>query len=83
MRALGASVKRSERAEDRVTIEFASDYDHGLLEETLAVERACCPFFRFDLDARARRLTVSVDGPDHQAGLKALAYALGISPAGP
>jgi hypothetical protein len=77
MKALGPSVSYFKRDEDRVTIDFKPDYDPALLDETLAVERECCPFFRFDLDAASRRLTVSVNDPDHRAGLDALTQALG------
>lgn len=80
MRALGPSVIRYHRAEDRVTIEFSPELDDQLLDETLAVERECCPFFAFNLDERERRLTVSVADAEHRAGLDALVHALGVRP---
>ena len=78
-RVVGHSVERSERAEDQLALELTPGYDRELLDETLTVERACCPFFRFDLDATTHRLTVSVDDPGQRPALDALAYALGIS----
>ena len=80
MQRLGPSVAGFQRSEDRVTIEFRAGYDQPLLDEALAVERECCPFFHFAFDQPARRLTVSVEDPEHRAGLDALAHALGVGP---
>jgi hypothetical protein len=77
MQRLGPTVADFRRDEDRITIEFRPDFDERLLDETLAVERECCPFFRFEFDERTRRLTVSVADLEHRNGLDALAYALG------
>src|SRR5256885_11982449 len=82
MLTLGASVQGSRRAEDRLTIEFAPELDKRLLHETLAVERECCPFFRFDLDEAAGRLVRTVDHPEQRSSLDALAYAFGVERAG-
>jgi small multidrug resistance family-3 protein len=78
MQRLGPSVARFQRGEDRVTIGFQAGFDQQLLDETLAVERECCPFFRFDFDQGTRQLTVSVEDAEHRAGLDALAHALGV-----
>ena len=81
LRRLGASVAGFESAERHITIEFHPGLDHQLLDETVAVERECCPFFRFGFDWPLRQLTVSVDDLQHRAGLDALAYALGVGQA--
>ena len=81
MRRLGASVAGFESAERHITIEFQPGFDRQLLDETVAVERECCPFFRFGFDWPMRQLTVSVDDLQHRAGLDALAYALGVGQA--
>ena len=47
---LACDVKRLERTGDAVVIEFHDRFDRETLEETLAVERACCPFFLFRFD---------------------------------
>ena len=78
MLALGPNVRDFKRLRDQVTIEFAPGYDRRLLEDTVAVEKECCPFFRFDFAPSERRLTVSVDDPEHRAGLDALQHALGL-----
>jgi hypothetical protein len=78
MQRLGPSVADFQRREDCITIELHSRFDRRLLDETLAVERECCPFFRFDFDEQTRRLAVSVEDPEQRAGLDALAHALGV-----
>jgi hypothetical protein len=82
MRALGPSVRRFSRVDNRVTIEFSRDFDRGLMDETLAVERECCPFFRFDLDGKSRRLHVTVDDAERRVALDALVDALGAGQGG-
>ena len=42
-------------------IEFGPRLDFEALEETLAVERECCPFFRFAFDPAQRQLRTTVD----------------------
>jgi hypothetical protein len=74
---LGLAVAGVRRGEDRMTIDFEPGFDQQLLGKTLAVERGCCPFLRFSFDQPTRQLTVSVEAPEHRAGLHALARALG------
>jgi len=57
---LGASVAGFERGEDRIAIEFEAGFDRRLLDQIVAIERECCPFFRFELEPSTRQLTVSV-----------------------
>jgi hypothetical protein len=57
---------------------FAEGYDRELLAEMVAVERECCPFFRFAVDDAERSLTVRVDDPAYAPALDALAGALGV-----
>lgn len=80
MTLLGRRVSGFQRHDDRLTIEFAPDYERGLLDEVLAVERECCPFFRFDVDGERRRLTVSVADPEQRVALDALVHALAPAP---
>jgi hypothetical protein len=73
-RRLGRSAAAVQRNPGRVTVTFGPDLDRALLEDTLAVERECCPFFRFEVGER--RLGISVAEPADEPGLDALAYAL-------
>jgi len=73
---LAPSVTRMEREPEAVSIEFAEGFDRGALERTLAVERACCPFFRFEFDESARRLRATVREPEQLPALDAMEDAL-------
>ena len=75
-RQLAPSVIRTERTADRLIIEFHADYDAQVLDDMLAVERDCCPFFVFDLDRDRRRLQIGVRVPDQMPALDAVAHAL-------
>lgn len=74
---LAPAVASLERNGRMLTVEFGASVDRRLLEQTLAIERECCPFFTLELDEAERRLRASVDDEDHAAALDALAAALG------
>ena len=76
---LAASVERLRRQPDSLVVEFDDEFDHRLLEETLAVERECCPFFRFAFNERDRQLRVTVADEATRPALDALAYGFGES----
>ena len=76
-RRLGRSLEGIERGPGSFTARFDETLEPGLAEETVAVERECCPFFALAFDAAERRLTVSVDEPEQRPALDALLFALG------
>jgi hypothetical protein len=65
------------REPQRLVVRFAAG-DEALLTETLAVERACCPFFT--IEQEGRMVTFSV-APEHDPALDAIAEALRGLPA--
>jgi hypothetical protein len=73
---LAPTVSRIEREAEAVLIEFREEFDRQTLEETLAVERQCCPFFLFEFDDSQRRLRATVREPEQLPALDAMAYAL-------
>jgi len=75
-RLLGAGVRIAERRPGQLRVEFGPDVDRGLLDETLAIERRCCGFFRLDYSDEHRELTIGVDDPGHEPALDALHVAL-------
>ena len=76
-RRLGATATHVERGPAAVlTATFGDELDERLLHEAIAVERDCCPFFELDYQPRERRLSITVDQPDHSAALDALHRAL-------
>lgn len=64
---------RVQRFADHLQVEFASGFPRHALEEALAVERQCCPFFLFEFDEASRRLRVSVQDTYQGAALEVLA----------
>jgi hypothetical protein len=73
---LAAAVDGLDRRPGQLVVRFGPDVDTTLVEETLAVERSCCPFFRLAFDASARRLEIRVDRSDEDPALDALQFAL-------
>jgi hypothetical protein len=71
---LANSVERVRRESDSLLIEFGPGLDFDALEEALAVERGCCPFFKFELDRRGRRLRTTVDDPAQVRALDAIEH---------
>src|SRR5437660_184558 len=57
---LAESVTRLDREAEAVSIEFREGFDQATLDQALAVERECCPFFRFEFSDSQRRLRVTV-----------------------
>jgi hypothetical protein len=74
---LAPSVTRLEREPGAVMIEFDEGLDRAALDEALAIERECCPFFRFDFDESERRLRTTVREAEQLPALDAIAHALG------
>jgi hypothetical protein len=58
---LARTVERVRRESGALVVEFGPAVDFDALEEALAVERECCPFFRFAFDRQERRLRTTVD----------------------
>lgn len=73
---LARSVAAATREPEVLIVDFEPDLDRALLDEALAVERRCCPFFTLGYDEQRRRLRASVSDADHLPALDALADAL-------
>jgi hypothetical protein len=73
---LAPTVSRIEREADAVLIVFRQQFDRQTLEEALAVERQCCPFFLFEFDDSQRRLRATVRESEQLPALDAMALAL-------
>jgi hypothetical protein len=70
-------VTRCERIGDQLVVEFAAGFDRRALEDMLATEKECCPFFTFGFDDAQRRLTVGVSDAAQAPALEAVTRALG------
>jgi hypothetical protein len=71
---LAESVEGLRRESDALVVEFGARLDFDALEQALAVERECCPFFRFSFDRPERRLRVTVEDPAMLPALGAIAH---------
>lgn len=86
-RALAAQLARYRRAGEgarllvgtprRLVVELAPAVSLDLVDELVAVERGCCPFFTLDWDAPSRRLAISVVTAADEPALAAIAAAFG------
>lgn len=74
---IGESVLKVSRTPRSLAIDLSPTVDLALVDDTLRVERECCPFFDLGFDARARILTVAVDSAERAPALDAIAFALG------
>jgi hypothetical protein len=75
-RAIGRLAAQVEHEPGRVVVRFTDEPPRPLIEQTLEVERGCCPFFDIDYDPSIRRLAISVNQPDRRPDLDAIAHAL-------
>ncbi len=78
-RAIGAGADLLQRSRQRLVIRVADPVPDLVVEELVAVERHCCPFFDLAWEQRPRRLSISVSRPEEKPALDAIAYALGFS----
>jgi hypothetical protein len=76
---LAATVAWLDRTSEAILVEFDEHLDRETLAHTLAVERECCPFFRFEIDDPTRRLLISVGEPEQLPALDAIAAVLGAA----
>jgi hypothetical protein len=70
-----------ERGARRLVVELGGGVDPELVEELVAVERACCPFFELRWEADISRLSIGVSRAEDEPALTALAFALGLEEA--
>ena len=75
-RQLSRDVMGASRSPTTLTVTFSPELDERLLEEAMAVERECCPFFTIDFEPAARALTIGVDERSKAPALDALESAL-------
>jgi hypothetical protein len=77
-RQAGAGALVVDRTQQRLVVDLDEHVEVQLVDELLAVERACCPFFELAWEPPARRLTVSVSQAAHEPALDGIAFALGL-----
>ena len=65
----------------RFEVVLGPDTDSAEVEELVAVERDCCPFFEIGWEPGERRLSFGVGRQEDAPALDAIAYALGLESA--
>ena len=76
-RAAGEAAGLVERSALRLRVDFNDAVDLELIDQLVAVERECCPFFEIDWKRSARRMQVDV-ASEHRRALDAVASNFGF-----
>jgi hypothetical protein len=77
-RRAGQGARLIERTRRSFAVDLDEQVDGKLIEEAVAIERECCPFFVLDWNPAWRRLSVSVAHVEHEPALDAIVFALGL-----
>jgi hypothetical protein len=75
-RAVGRDSALVARDAQRIVVDVGPAVPDALVDELVAVERGCCPFFELAWRPPGRRLTVAVHGAAHEPALSAIVAAL-------
>jgi hypothetical protein len=81
-RAAGEGAEIIEKRARRLVIRVSGQTSDALIEELVAVERSCCPFFDLRWEPGTRDLTVAVARQEDEPALGAIGDALGLSDSG-
>jgi hypothetical protein len=76
-RAVGQDAVCLSRTETRLALTVNERVPNRAVDELIAVENRCCPFFALDWEPAHRRLAISVHAPEHAGALEAIVLALG------
>lgn len=82
-RSAGAGARVLERSRRRLVLELSERADARQVEELVAIERECCPFFELSWQPAQRRLAVAVSREAEEPALEAIAFALGLQAQAP
>jgi hypothetical protein len=77
-RRVGRDAQLVTRSRRTLVVDLDRGVDTRLLEEAIAIERDCCPFFSFEWEPDRPRLTVAVARTEEEPALDAIAFALGV-----
>jgi hypothetical protein len=77
-RVVGRDARVVERGARWLVVELEGGVDPDLVDEVVAVERACCPFFELRWEPDVSRLSIGVSRSEDEPALGAVAFALGL-----
>jgi hypothetical protein len=80
-RVVGEGAAILEHSRQRLVLRVRPAISDVVVNELVAIERRCCPFFDLGWEPNERRLSICVSRSDHEPSLDAIAYALGLSDA--
>ncbi len=75
-RAVGRDSGLVARDARRIVVDVGPEVPVALVDELVAVERGCCPFFDIAWQPPGRQLAVAVRDAEHEQALSAIAAAL-------
>jgi hypothetical protein len=75
-RQVGAGARQVERTRRSLVVDLDEQVDTQFVDETITLERECCPFFTLTWEHERRRLTIAVSHVEHEPALDAIAFAL-------
>ena len=77
-RAAGLGASLIARTPRRLTVKLDPHADGQVIDELIATERECCPFFDLVWEPAQRHLTFAVSDVEHEPALEAISLALDI-----
>jgi hypothetical protein len=77
----GEGAEVLERTPRKLSLRLAPAANLDSLEEAIAIERDCCPFYEIHFDRSSRELSFAISRADEESALEAIADAFGLSPA--
>jgi len=77
-RAAGLGASLIARTPRRLTVKLDPHADGQVIDELIATERECCPFFDLVWEPAQRQLTFAVSDVEHEPALEAISLALDI-----
>ncbi len=81
-RRAGRGARIIQRTPRRVVLDLGARVDATNVDELIAVERECCPFFDLQWALESRQLSVSVSLAEHEPGIDAILEALDLEEPG-
>jgi hypothetical protein len=82
-RQIGTGARLIDRTHRSLVVDLDRRVERKLVEETIATERECCPFFGLGWEPNIRRLTISVSQAEHEPALEAIVFALALETLAP
>jgi hypothetical protein len=77
-RSAGVGAAVIERSQQHIVIRVGRAISEVAIEELIAVEHRCCPFFELGWEPSERRLSIAVSRTEDAPALDAIVHATGL-----